>query len=362
MANRYYSVLNNGTPENKKILEMTMALDARQNVTGEPTYLWKVPNLHERPTLKGSGYANDPAPRVLGGGILQEMDEREPMRRPRGMVSPYTQPPNEYVLAGTRAYYPYYNAVELDTINRKTLKGGLIDENDLEELRRMGYRPKKDKPYMPKIDPSKINPEAVAYANSKREMERAKYRAKKLKAQEEIDGAGIFTAAGKEAAKAAAKKAAKEAAKAAAKAAAEAAKLAAKGAAEAAKLAAKTAAEAAKLGVAGAKQAAKGAVALASNKEFQEVVGQIAADKDIQKLVVDQITNLVKPKPKDEPVTETPVEDEEEEVKGGRIKRKSPRGKTDGRAKRAEIVKQVMRDKGLKMIEASKYVKVHKLY
>ena len=33
-----------------------------------------------------------------------------------------------------------------------------------------------------------------------------------------------------------------------------------------------------------------------------------------------------------------------------------------GRAKRAEIVKRVMREKGLKMIEASKYVKAHGLY
>ena len=355
MANRYYGLLNNGSPENKRILEITMALDARRNVNGEPTYLWKVPNLHERPTLKGGGYT-DPAPRILGGGILQEMDEREPMRRPRGMVSPYIQPPNEYILSGTRPNYPYYNSVELDTINRKTLKGGLIDEDE-SELRRMGYRPKKDNLYMPKFDPSKMNPEVVAYSNSKREMERAKYRAKKLRAREEIDGGGIFTAAGKEAAK----KAAKEAAKAAAKAAAEAAKAAAKAAAAAAKIAAKAAAEAAKLGVAGAKLGAKGAIAVASNKEFQEVVGQIAADKDIQKLVVDQITNLVKPKPTAEPVTETPQE-EEEEVEGGRIKRKSPRGKTDGRAKRALIVKQVMREKGLKMIEASSYVKKHNLY
>jgi hypothetical protein len=33
-----------------------------------------------------------------------------------------------------------------------------------------------------------------------------------------------------------------------------------------------------------------------------------------------------------------------------------------GRAKRAEIVKKVMREKGMKMIEASKYVKAHNLY
>jgi hypothetical protein len=37
-------------------------------------------------------------------------------------------------------------------------------------------------------------------------------------------------------------------------------------------------------------------------------------------------------------------------------------GKTDGRAARAAIVKQVMKEKGLKMIDASKYVKANGLY
>lgn len=49
---------------------------------------------------------------------------------------------------------------------------------------------------------------------------------------------------------------------------------------------------------------------------------------------------------------------------GGRkpkVKR-SPMGASDGRMKRNEIVKKVMAEKGLKMIEASKYVKQHNLY
>ena len=37
-------------------------------------------------------------------------------------------------------------------------------------------------------------------------------------------------------------------------------------------------------------------------------------------------------------------------------------GKMDGRKRRAEIVKKVMKEKGLKMVEASKYVKQHGLY
>jgi len=42
--------------------------------------------------------------------------------------------------------------------------------------------------------------------------------------------------------------------------------------------------------------------------------------------------------------------------------RRAPAGPNDGRRKRAEIVKKVMAEKGLKMIEASKYVKAHNLY
>jgi len=47
--------------------------------------------------------------------------------------------------------------------------------------------------------------------------------------------------------------------------------------------------------------------------------------------------------------------------KGGK-KRRAPASAGDGRRARAEIVKKVMREKGLKMIEASKYVKAHNLY
>jgi hypothetical protein len=43
-------------------------------------------------------------------------------------------------------------------------------------------------------------------------------------------------------------------------------------------------------------------------------------------------------------------------------KRRAPAGANDGRRKRAEIVRKVMAEKGMKMIEASKYVKEHGLY
>ena len=52
----------------------------------------------------------------------------------------------------------------------------------------------------------------------------------------------------------------------------------------------------------------------------------------------------------------------EEMVVGKGKKTRRPAGPDDGRRKRAEVVKRVMADKGLSMIEASKYVKAHGLY
>jgi hypothetical protein len=49
------------------------------------------------------------------------------------------------------------------------------------------------------------------------------------------------------------------------------------------------------------------------------------------------------------------------EIKGGKKKR-APAKEGDGRRKRAEIVRRVMAEQGMKMIEASKYVKEHNLY
>jgi len=47
---------------------------------------------------------------------------------------------------------------------------------------------------------------------------------------------------------------------------------------------------------------------------------------------------------------------------GMRKQKRAPAGANDGRRKRAEIVRRVMSEKGMKMIEASKYVKEHGLY
>ena len=46
----------------------------------------------------------------------------------------------------------------------------------------------------------------------------------------------------------------------------------------------------------------------------------------------------------------------------GKKKKRAPASASDGRRKRAEVVKRVMKEQGLKMIEASKYVKAHGLY
>jgi hypothetical protein len=43
-------------------------------------------------------------------------------------------------------------------------------------------------------------------------------------------------------------------------------------------------------------------------------------------------------------------------------RRRAPAGANDGRRKRAEVVKKVMAERGISMIEASKYVKAHGLY
>lgn len=47
---------------------------------------------------------------------------------------------------------------------------------------------------------------------------------------------------------------------------------------------------------------------------------------------------------------------------GAGRRRRAPAGASDGRRKRAEVVKKVMAEKGLSMIEASKFVKAHNLY
>ena len=54
----------------------------------------------------------------------------------------------------------------------------------------------------------------------------------------------------------------------------------------------------------------------------------------------------------------------EEIITGGGKKRKQrkPAGPNDGRRKRAEVVRRVMNEKGMSMIEASKYVKDHNMY
>lgn len=63
-----------------------------------------------------------------------------------------------------------------------------------------------------------------------------------------------------------------------------------------------------------------------------------------------------------EQTVQIPTMDAPEMVAKGGKKKRAPAGPNDGRRKRAEVVKKVMREKGMSMIEASKYVKAHGLY
>jgi hypothetical protein len=351
MANRYYGVIPN-TPENKRILDITMALDARRNNTNQPTYLWKVPHLSGNHRIKD----DKPYTPMIGGGYLDMMDEREPMQRPRGMVSPYTQPPNQFILSGTSASYPYYNADELKIVNARKYGGGTKSGGAYDaETKREMYEARKPKTSVfetmlkaqerakDKNDP--IN----RWLENERNLGRANRRAKPaiaiddtaLKKEIErieksrqsdvvLEGAGPWGA------------------------------MVVSGAKTGAKYGTKYGAKVIKTGISVAKTGANAAVAIAKNPAFQAVVSEIANDKDVQKAVIDQVSNLIKGNKTIEEVKEEATETPEP-VEGGRI-RKTPRGKSDGRAKRAEIVKKVMREKGLKMIEASKYVKANNLY
>lgn len=82
----------------------------------------------------------------------------------------------------------------------------------------------------------------------------------------------------------------------------------------------------------------KGGISMPSINDVMSVATPIA--KQVGKIALDKGVDFVKKK----------------------IGEKLGAGKTDGRAKRAEIVKKVMKEKGLKMIESSKYVKLHGMF
>jgi hypothetical protein len=352
MANRYYGVIPN-TPENKRILDITMALDARRNVTNQPTYLWKVPLLSGEHRIKD----DKPYTPMIGGGYLDMMDERETLQRPRGMVSPFTQPPNQFILSGTSASYPYYNADELKIVNARKFGGGTKSGGAYDaETKREMYEARKPKTSVfetmlkaqerakDKNDPINRwleNERNLGRANRRAkpaiaiddiEVQKAveKYKMANPKSDVVLEGAGPWGA------------------------------MVSSGVKTGAKYGAKYGAQAVKTGISVAKTGASAAVAIAKNPAFQAVVTEIANDKDVQKAVIDQVSSLIKGNKTIEEVkeeaTETPAP-----VEGGRF-RKTPRGKSDGRAKRAEIVKKIMNEKGMKMIEASKYVKANNLY
>jgi hypothetical protein len=320
MADRTYDLLID-TPENRKIAETLRRYNNIKNTNGQPNYLWKVPHISGQPSLKGGCMCGQ---EMKGGAmpnsVLLQMDERQTLQRPRGMVSPYTQPPAKYIISGNRALYPQFNSVELDALNNRKIGGGWGAVE--------GYNP----------DGTKMTKEQrEAYLNLRRPRAMYVRSDKPVLGRPDIvpkpdivlEGNGLLSS------------------------------MATQGLKQGVKTGAKYGVAGLKLGLKGAKEGAKIAVMVANNPVVREVVGEIAKDKDVQQAVIGQITSMIKGK-----AAENVVEDAKEgELEGGRIKKgKSPRGKTDGRAKRAEIVKKVMKQHNLKMIEASKYVKAHNLY
>jgi hypothetical protein len=333
MADRTYDLLID-TPENRKIAETLRRYNNIKNTNGQPNYLWKVPHISGQPSLKGGSCCSEC--KMTGGAmpnsVLLQMDERQALQRPRGMVSPYTQPPDKYILSGNRPLYPQFNSVELDALNnRKVGRGwGAVEgyNPDGTKMTKEQYEAYLKKP---RPRPMYVRHDGKPVFGRPDIKPRPDVMPNYVMPNPEIvlEGSGAFSA------------------------------LATQGLKQGAKTGAKYAVKGAKLAVAGAKQGAKIAVMVANNPVVREVVSEIAKDKDVQQAVIGQITTMIKGK-----AAENVVEDaKEEELEGGRIKKgKSPKGKTDGRAKRAEIVKQVMKLHNLKMIEASQYVKKHNLY
>ena len=334
MADRTYDLLID-TPENRKIAETLRRYNNIKDTNGQPSYLWKVPHISgQRNSLKGGSCCSEC--KMTGGAmpnsVLLQMDERQPMQRPRGMVSPYTQPPAKYIISGNRASYPQFNSVELDALENRKIKGGGYSEAEKREITNARRQNQNKWAYAPTLEDKERGNKINQWLENERNLGKKKPLPIPTIPDPALTGGGALGA------------------------------MFSSGLKTGAKYGAKYGAQAVKTGIAGAKEGAKIAVMVAKNPAVQAVVTEIAKDPDVQKAVVGQITTLIKGK-----AAENVVEDAKDEpaLEGGKIKKsKTPRGKgqSDGRAKRAAIVKQVMKDKGLKMIEASKYVKAHNLY
>ena len=331
MADRTYDLLID-TPENRKIAETLRRYNNIKDTNGQPSYLWKVPHISgQRNSLKGGSCCSEC--KMTGGAmpnsVLLQMDERQPMQRPRGMVSPYTQPPAKYIISGNRASYPQFNSVELDALENRKIKGGGYSEEEKREITKARRQNQNRWAYAPTLEDKERGNKINQWLENERNLGKKKPLPIPTIPDPALTGGGALGA------------------------------MFSSGLKTGAKYGAKYGAQAVKTGIAGAKEGAKIAVMVAKNPAVQAVVTEIAKDPDVQKAVVGQITTLIKGKAAENVVEENPV------VEGGRIKKgKSPRskGQSDGRAKRAAIVKQVMKEHGLKMIEASSYVKKHNLY
>lgn len=327
MADRTYDLLID-TPENRKIAETLRRYNNVKDTNGQPTYLWKPPFISgQRNSLKGGSCCSEC--KMTGGAmpnsVLLQMDDRQPLQRPRGMVSPYTQPPAKYILSGNTAPYPQFNSVELEALESRKIKGGGYSEEEKREITNARRQNQNRWAYAPTAEDKERGDKINQWIEKEKNL--GKKKPIPIPIPPPVDSA--LTGGGPWGT------------------------LVSSGLKTGAKYGAKYGAQAVKT----AKEGAKIAVMVAKNPAVQAVVSEIAKDPDVQKAVVGQITSLIKGKATENVVEESPA------LEGGKIKKsKTPRGKSDGRAKRAEIVKKVMKEHNLKMIEASSYVKKHNLY
>ena len=238
MADRTYDLLID-TPENRKIAETLRRYNNIKDTNGQPNYLWKVPHISGQPSLKGGSCCSEC--KMTGGAmpnsVLLQMDERQTLQRPRGMVSPYTQPPAKYILSGNRPLYPQFNSVELDALNNRKVGSGWGAVE--------GY-----------------NPDGTKMTKEQRQAYFKQY-IKMPIPEPVLDGAGVFSSALMQGAKAGAK------------------------------TGAKYAVQGAKLGLKGAKEGAKIAVMVASNPIVQDVVKEIENNTQLLNYIITSVLNNI---------------------------------------------------------------------
>lgn len=112
MASRSYNP--SPFPISNSIEDTLEHYNMRKNPNSQPMIFKRQPIvvIRDTPVQRGE--------RLVGGNMRKlEMDATEPMRRPAGFVSPHNQLATKYISNGNSASYPVYNSIE-----QKTLDGG----------------------------------------------------------------------------------------------------------------------------------------------------------------------------------------------------------------------------------------------